>query len=137
MILAFRVAFSKVTSGRFVPKLYSDAAHRCSDIITLAAITGNTGKWVAIRMCDGGSDHVLYDTRADAVRHQFHEQLCAYVKVVPSGMSPMEADAYLDYPRQLYDAGFRLPDPEFQPPLMPLTKPDQAKQIQALSRKNR
>jgi len=115
--------------------IYSDAAHRCSDIITLAAVTGNSGRWVAIRMSDGGWDGTLYDHRADAVRHQLHEQLCCYVQVIPAGMTPQEAEAFLWYNRELYDGGFRMPDPEFQVPLMPLTKADQLKQIEALTRK--
>jgi hypothetical protein len=118
-----------------VPEIFSDAAHRCSDIITLASLSGSVGKWIAIRMHDGGWDNTLYDHRAEAVRHQYSEQWCCYVKVPPGGMTAMEADAFISYHRTLYDAGFRLPDPEFQPPMMPLTKPDQAKQIKALTKK--
>lgn len=117
--------------------VYSDAAHRASDIVTLAALTGFPGRWVAIRLSDGGYDGTLYDHRIDAVTHQFHEQLCAYVLIPPGGMTPKEADAYLTYHRTLYDAGFRLPDPEFQSPIMPLTKSDQTKQIIALTKRNR
>lgn len=115
-------------------EIFSSAAHRCSDIITLAAVTGHAGRWVAIRLSDGGWDKTIYDTRADAVRHQFHEQLCAYVRIAPSGMKPREAQAFLDYHRKLYDAGFRLPDPEFQPPLMPLTEKDKERQILLLTK---
>lgn len=117
--------------------IYSDACHRCSDIVTLAAITGNIGRWIAIRMSDGGWDGTLYENRADAVSHQFYEQFCCYVKVPPGGMTPMEADAFISYHRSLYDAGFRLPDPEFQPPLMPLRADDQRRQIDALTKKGR
>jgi hypothetical protein len=121
---------------RLVPEnIYSAACHKCSDIITLAAQTGNTGQWVAIRMNDGGWDGTLYETRRDAVKHQFYEQFCCYVKVPPGGMTAKEADAFLSYHRALYDAGFRLPDPEFQPPLMPLRKEDQVAQINALTKK--
>jgi len=48
-------------------------------------------------------------------------------------MTAMEADAFLSYHRALYDAGFRLPDPEFQV-LMPLTKKDQLRQIHVLTK---
>ena len=113
---------------------YSDAARRCADNVTLASIAGGTGKWLAIRLSDGGYDNALYDRRADAVRHQLHEQQCAYVKVPPGGMQPKEAVEFLDYHRKLYDAGFRLPDPEFAMPMMPLTKGDQHRQIQVLKR---
>lgn len=85
-------------------------------------------------MSDGGSDGGVYDSRAEAVRHQLHEQLCAYVQIPPGGMAPGEADVFLGYHRQLYDAGFRLPDPEFRMPLMPLTAGDRRAQIHVLSK---
>lgn len=116
---------------------FSDEAKRCSDTVNLH-LTANpycVGRWVAIRLSDGGSDNVLYDTRADAVRHQLHEQLCAYVKIMPGGMSVKEAQVYLKYHRELYDAGFRLPDPEFNVPLMPLTARDKARQIRVLTKR--
>jgi hypothetical protein len=115
---------------------YSDAARRCSDHVTLAATCGKTGYWMAIRLSDGGSDGIFYDRRADAVRHQLHEKLCAYVKIPPGAMTPKEAEMFLGYHRALYDAGFRLPDPEFSMPLMPLTKKDQRRQISVLARGN-
>jgi hypothetical protein len=93
--------------------LYSDAARRCSDIVNthLVANRANAGKWVAIRLSDGGSDGVLYDTRPDAIRHQLHETQCAYVCIPPTGMPPKDAEAFLAFNRKLYDAGFRMPDP--------------------------
>jgi hypothetical protein len=114
--------------------LHSDAAKRCSDTITLAATFGKVGSWVAIKLSDGGSDGVFYDRRANAVSHQLHEQLCAYVKIPPGGMTPKEAEIFLGYHREVYDAGFRLPDPEFAMPMMPLTKADQRRQIRILAR---
>lgn len=113
---------------------YSDAARRCADIVTLAGVASRTGQWLAIRLSDGGYDGVTYDHRADAVRHQLHETQCAYVKIPPGGMTPREAEAFLGYHRALYDAGFRLPDPEFALPLMPLTKKDQMRQIRVLTK---
>lgn len=114
--------------------VYSEAAKRCSDIVTLAATCNRIGIWVAIRLSDGGSDGVHYDTRADAVRHQLHEKQCTYVRIPPGGMTPREADIFLGYHREVYDAGFRLPDPEFAMPMMPLTKRDQQAQIRILAR---
>lgn len=114
--------------------VYSDAAKRCADLVTLAATFGKTGVWVAIRMSDGGSDGVFYDSRRDAVSHQLHETLCAYVRIPPGGMTPKEAEYFLRYHREVYDAGFRLPDPEFAMPMMPLTRRDQKAQIRVLAR---
>jgi hypothetical protein len=91
---------------------YSDAARRCSDWIRLHVIGGSVGRWAAIRLADGGSDGIAYDTRRDAIRHQLHEQLCAYVKVPPDDMTPREAEYFLAFHRKVYDAGFRLIDPD-------------------------
>jgi hypothetical protein len=116
-------------------KTYSDAAKRCADTVTLHATAGNTMKWCAIRLSDGGSDNIVYDKRSDAVRHQLWEQLCAYVQVQPGGMQAKEAEVFLAYHRALYDAGYRLPDPEFQQPYMPLNPTERRAQIDVLTRK--
>lgn len=92
---------------------YSDAARRCSDAVNLALIgqAGAAGRWIAVRLSDGGSDGVLYDQKSDAVRHQLHESLCAYIKIPPDGMTPRLAEVFLKFNRQLYDAGMRMQDP--------------------------
>lgn len=118
---------------------HSDAAKRASDAVNLHL--GALGfeaarKWVAIRLSDGRSDGVLYDTRRDAVTHQAHEQLCAYVCITPSGMSVCSAESYLAFHRKAYDAGMRLTDPDDRRggrDLIPrLTSRDQARQVAAL-----
>lgn len=91
---------------------YSDAARRCSDIVRQAIVDKHAGKWFAVRLSDGGSDGVPYDTKGDAVNHQLHEQQCAYVKIPVDDMTPRAADLFLRVNRQLYDAGMRLADPE-------------------------
>lgn len=91
---------------------YSDAARRCSDLVRQAIVDRNVGRWLAIRLSDGGSDGIAYDKRSDAVRLQLHEQQCAYVKVPADDMSPRAAERFLAINRELYDAGFRLADPE-------------------------
>jgi hypothetical protein len=96
----------------------SDAARRCADIVNGYILSRNWDElrdsWVAIRLSDGGSDGTLYDTKRDAVRHQLFEMQCAYVSFrnLAGGISPLEAERYLDYNRRAYDAGFRLPDPD-------------------------
>lgn len=104
---------------------FSDEARRAADAVNLhIAALGHEayGKWVAIRLSDGGSDGTLYDTRPDAIRHQLHEQLCAYFCIPPFGnlLSPPEAEAFLTYTRSLYDAGYRIPDPTAPAPIVPL-----------------
>lgn len=75
-------------------------------------IAGSATKWAAIRLSDGGSDGVAYDTKREATEHQLDEFLCAYVFIHPDGMRPKEAEFFLQYNRDLYDSGFRMPDPD-------------------------
>lgn len=88
-----------------------ECGRRMADAINLALIVGGGGQWMAIRMSDGGSDSTLYETRADAIRHQFHETLCCYVRLNES-ISAEEAVIFLRWNRQLYDTGHRMPDPD-------------------------
>jgi len=90
---------------------YSDAANRCSDVIRLHIMGGAAGRWAAIHLADGSSDGTAYDSRADAVRHQFDEFLCCYVCIPPDDMSPRQAELFLKFNRDLYNAGMRMTDP--------------------------
>jgi hypothetical protein len=112
--------------------VYSDAAKRLSDLMNLHAVFGSTGKWVAIRLSDGGSDGVTYDTRDDAVSHQFHESLCAYAKVLPGGMQLREAEEFLSAFRAVYDAGMRVHGPEDHVPALPIRKESVASMLRSL-----
>jgi len=105
----------------------SDSAKRAADSINLHIHANGHdafGKWVAIRLSDGSSDGVLYDTRVDAIRHQLHERQCAYFRIPPFGetISVAEAETFLNYNRSIYDAGYRMPDPE-APALIPQLTP--------------
>jgi len=90
----------------------SDAGKRAADIVTMHAIAGSAGKWAALRLADGGSDGVLYDTRSDAISHQLWEEYCAYVMIPPGGMTAREGTEWLNFNRSLYDAGWHLADPD-------------------------
>jgi hypothetical protein len=71
--------------------------------------------WIAFRLEDGGSDGTLYDNKRDAIRHQLHEQQCAYFSFrgSPNGFaSAKEAAVWLEYHRHVYSNGGRPPDPE-------------------------
>lgn len=109
-----------------IPRLYSDQARRLSDIMGQAASDGHRGKWLAVRLSDGGTDGVVYDSRADAVRFQLHETLCCYVQVQTGGMQPHEAEAFIQFHRKVYDAGYRLQDPDGPAPIMPQKMEDLA-----------
>jgi hypothetical protein len=115
----------------------SDAAKRCADSVTLAAIGGAAGMVLAIRLADGGTDHGVYDTRESAIRHQLRPDHCTYVRVPPGGMKPWEAEALLDYWRKLRDANVRDDDPAVPMPLMPLTRRDRRRQIRVLAKGRR
>lgn len=118
---------------------HSDSAKRASDAVNLhLAAQGFAAfrKWVAVRLLDGKSDGVLYDTRREAVRHQFDEQLCAYVCLPPTRMSPCSAEAFLKFTRDAYSSGFRLTDPDHRTGgrdlIKRLTTRDQRRQAAAL-----
>lgn len=90
----------------------SEAGRRCSDIIAMHIVAGDAGRWAAIRLSDGGSDGIAYDTKSDAIRHQLHETLCAYVRIPRDAMPAAEATRFLGINRMLYDKGYRLADPD-------------------------
>lgn len=98
---------------------FSDSAKRAADQVNLHIDTlkfAAVGRWVALRLSDGGSDGVLYDSKRDAIIHQLHEKLCAYLCIPPMApahpVTPREMEAYLTLHRSMYDAGFRLQDPD-------------------------
>jgi hypothetical protein len=102
---------------------FSDAARRMADQVNRHIEAQGFlahGRWAAIRLADGGSDGVLYDRRADAVRHQRDERYCTYVQVPPNSMTPREAEAVLRFTRFAYDHGYRITSPEDPEPIMPL-----------------
>lgn len=91
--------------------VYPDEARRMSDAHNLHLSVHGTaaaGKWIACNLGDGRSDGVLYDTREQAIRHQFSEWLCAYVCIQATGMTPRQAWKYLEFTRGLYKAGMRI-----------------------------
>lgn len=105
----------------------SDAARRGADSVNVHIWAHGheaRGKWVAVRLSDGGSDGQLYDSRADAIRFQLHEHQCIYVCLPPFGqtMKPYEVEAMMTYFRSLYDAGHRWGDADAPAPIPQLTR---------------
>lgn len=93
----------------------ADRAQRLSDAVTLAILgqgRGVVGKWVAARLSDGGTDGNVYDAKEQAIRHQLHEQQCAYICIPMDGMTVRQADTYLRFTEGLYASGHRLADPD-------------------------
>jgi len=69
------------------------------------------GKWIAVNLSDGRSDHVLYDTRGDAVRHQHgYERDRAYIPVKPGAIDVTQLAAFIGVSRRMRDAGIAVPD---------------------------
>lgn len=68
------------------------------------------GKWVAIHLLDGSCDMRLYESKAEAVRYQKHEEECAYLFM--NGVPRLgEMRLFLDTCEEVYDAGLSLADP--------------------------
>lgn len=90
-----------------------DAAQRMADTLALHQTALGfdeilAGRYVAVRLSDGGSDGVAYDSRAAAIVHQKHNaSRCAYFRVPLERMSVQACDVLLMYVRAAYDHGYR------------------------------
>lgn len=98
----------------YVWKTSRDIAKRMHDWLTLThkvapldqQLAGRV--WVAIKLADGDSDGVVYETRADAYTHQFHPLVCLYHRITPPAPPSLTAcDVLLWYTRRAYDNGYR------------------------------
>lgn len=102
--------------GTVFGQSHSDAAKRIADEFNMhreADPYGNLGKWLAFALADGSSDHQVYDSKRDAVRHQHHnETRYMFVQVVPRTMWDCDAEALLNVHRRMYNSGVRLVDPD-------------------------
>lgn len=83
--------------------VYSDAARRMSDALTLAVLAGHTGKWIAIRLSDGGQSGTVYDRGYEAARDQLHPKQCYYHHLGLDGMTPRACEVLLRMARLKYD----------------------------------
>ena len=64
--------------------------------------------WVAIKLSDGDSDGIVYESRREAYTHQFHPLVCLYHKITPPTAPPVVAcDILLWFTRRAYDNGYR------------------------------
>lgn len=93
---------------------HSDAAKRVSDVYNMHRIAdpyGCVGSWIACALADGASDNVLYDSKRDAIAHQHHnENYFTFIQIVPSTMTPCEAEVMLKVARMAYASGMRITD---------------------------
>jgi hypothetical protein len=121
---------------------HTDAAKRISDAVSLhfwGLGFDCKRKWIAVRLEDGKGGEILYDSKADAVRHQLDEFLCAYICLTGTPMSVCEAELILTVHRKAYDAGFRLVDPDHQfggrTLISPTALEDSMKQLRAFGQR--
>lgn len=106
-----------------IPKDYQyrnfDAAKRMADCISLHQTVLSrdeifAGRYVAIRLSDGGSDGVAYESRSQAIEYQRHNaSRHAYFRIPFEKMSVQACDSILWYVRATYDSGYRA-DPAHQ-----------------------
>ena len=88
----------------------TDAGRRLSEAVSSARQKGGEGRWIAAALADGSWNGDIYDTRADAVRHN-DESRHAFLMVPPMPMPPAEGTAWIELHRKTWDAGFRFTDP--------------------------
>lgn len=116
-----------------------DVGKRVSDEVAMHKVAlGHDayGKWIAVRLSDGTSDHEVYPSKYLAVRHQHHdEQQYAFIQITPASMTAREAAVFIETTRRLHDAGFRLPDPDSRTGgrdmIRRLSREDQRTQVRA------
>lgn len=112
---------------------HTDAAKRCADKVNLAIAAegaGAVGKWMAVKLADGGSDGTLYPVQSDAVGAMFpYEREHCYLRIPRQWMTLCESESYLRMNRMRYDAGFAvMPDP--RDIIRPLTKSAHRQQME-------
>jgi hypothetical protein len=96
----------------------TDAAKRIHETINVMHIARTWEElsrgWMAFKLEDGTTDNVLYDSRADAIKHQLHEQQCLYIamRTTLGGVPVRDCQILIDVHRHIYDAGGRLADPQ-------------------------
>lgn len=128
---------------------HSDAAKRVADTYNLHRVAGTglglcqVGKVFAVRLSDGTSDGVLYDTLPDAIRHQrSNAKWYAYLRVQRDAMTVCNAASLLKMHREADTAGLnfvgRHDDPASQMEIIPrLTVEDHQRQLRALAAASR
>lgn len=115
---------------------WPDDVKRVKDAMDMHAVAGARG-WVALALADGRPlDNAAYDSWNDAVKAaKWDRDRYIFLEIQPDGMSYREAKAVLDYARTLWDAGFRIPSPDWehgQAMSMPTQPADRARMVRQL-----
>jgi hypothetical protein len=81
-----------------------DAGKRAAEAVNLHLLAdpdANVGSWVAVRLSNGETDGVAYETWESAVSHQHDESWCCYLLITPDGITPRNAAVFIKINRQL------------------------------------
>lgn len=94
-----------------------DAAARIYEAVNMALVATKfkcVGSWLACKLEDGSTSHVVYDTRTDAINDlKPYEDLYLYVQIPLSGMTSRGALSYLRTCRKIASrSDVKLIDPE-------------------------
>lgn len=101
----------------------TDAGKRMSEAIGLANVfhawDERVHSWMAFSLANGETDHVLYPSKTEAAKHRSMPERYAYVflRSMQGGMSPRDAELYLDFYRDAADKNMQMADP-FAPQLI-------------------
>lgn len=121
-----------------VDKELEDAGKRIADEFALHRLAdpiGNLGKFFAVRLQDATSNHVLYDSMAEARRdigRRDDENRWMYVQIVPSTLPARDAAILLRAQRKMYDAGIRVSDMEGRVMIPRVARDDQIAQLRSV-----
>ena len=119
-----------------------DAGKRAHEAIMMHILFADwddlKNQWLAISLEDGRSDGNIYDTAADAIKHQTFENQRWYVAfrgLGPAGSKPMECALMIRHWRKARDAGMRFVDPDnrLRAPLMTARQNDYQRSLARLS----
>lgn len=96
-----------------------DSAKRFADTVALHQMVLSRDeilarRFLAVRLSDGGTDGVVYETRADAIKAQTNTpSRCFYFQIPFERLNVETCDSILWYARAVYDSGAR-EDPAHQ-----------------------
>ena len=120
-----------------------DAGRRIADefiMHRLADPIGNLGKFMAVRLSDGGSDHALYPSIDEARRiigKRDDEDRWFYIQIVPSQLPARDASILLRTNRKMYDAGIRQRAMDGRVMIPRLAREDHTAQLRSIFRGTR
>lgn len=117
-----------------------DAGKRIADefiMHRLADPFGNLGKFMAVRLADGTSDHNLYPSMQVAreyIGRSDDEDRWLYIQIVPSQLPARDASLLLRAARKMYDANIRQRAMDGRVMIPRLAREDHVSQLRSIFR---